>query len=541
MLAAASPVLAEPADEPAVHAGPPAPAAAVPIDQLTLADDLIAATGLRPIALRRVEAAVSTGTDATHRAALRATDTRGGFGIDLAGNAMASDVLRAQNDASARIEHATERDHLRLIGGYLAGHTGTAVQAFTTDDRAASYGAAWTAWRAPGRLDLELTGADSQLHDTRDAGSRTLDLATSSRAARARFTSRRLVLLGLDHEFTAGAGIVQASGVAITDTGDDDGLMHGQTFGERHGQHRFLHAYLRDTIRVIESLDISAGFVFEKWRWLTSLTPLSAHDEVTMDLDAPEEISALIVGPSFGAVYRLGPSVALIADGYRRLRAPTWLELMRPVDNSGTLTAAADGLHGATVTGGEVGPAIATGALAARVVGYYHDVAAPIVPVSVSAAERTLENLGRAREAGLEASATVRLAKPWVAGVGYTFTATRITSGGRHPELTGAQLPETPRHHATASLAYDAPRIVTLTSTVHYVDRRFADANNTIARAPFTVVDAMAARKLTHGLAGFVAVENLLDRRYAVNLAGVDTVGAPRLVQVGVRLDSARW
>src|SRR4029079_13951124 len=135
-------------------------------------------------------------------------------------------------------------------------------------------------------------------------------------------------------------------------------------------QHRFLHAYLRDTIRVIESLVISAGFVFEKWRWPTSLTPLSAHDEVPMDTDAPEEISTLIVGPTFGAVYRLGPSVAVTADAYRRLRSPTWLELMRPVDTAAALTAAGDSLHAATVTGAEAGPAIATGAFAARVVGY---------------------------------------------------------------------------------------------------------------------------------------------------------------------------
>ena len=58
---------------------------------------------------------------------------------------------------------------------------------------------------------------------------------------------------------------------------------------------------------------------------------------------------------------------------------------------------------------------------------------------------------------------------------------------------------------------------------------------------PFTVVDASAARKLTHGLAGFVSVENVFDRRYVAQQAGVDTIGAPRLVQVGVRLDSARW
>ena len=41
--------------------------------------------------------------------------------------------------------------------------------------------------------------------------------------------------------------------------------------------------------------------------------------------------------------------------------------------------------------------------------------------------------------------------------------------------------------------------------------------------------------------AGFITVENLFDRRYVTNQVGIDTIGAPRLVQVGLRLDSARW
>ena len=116
-----------------------------------------------------------------------------------------------------------------------------------------------------------------------------------------------------------------------------------------------------------------------------------------------------------------------------------------------------------------------------------------------------------------------------------------MTAAAAHAELVGKQLPQTPRHRATALLAFDDPKLVTVSGAVRYVDRRFEDERNTIAAQRFTVVDAMAARKLTRGLAGFVAVENLFDRRYIANVAGIDTFGAPRLVQVGLRLDSARW
>jgi hypothetical protein len=40
-----------------------------------------------------------------------------------------------------------------------------------------------------------------------------------------------------------------------------------------------------------------------------------------------------------------------------------------------------------------------------------------------------------------------------------------------------------------------------------------------------------------HGLAAFVAGENLFDRRYLVGRAGIDTFGAPRTMEAGLALD----
>jgi vitamin B12 transporter len=291
---------------------------------------------------------------------------------------------------------------------------------------------------------------------------------------------------------------------------------------------------------VIESLDISGGFVFEHWRWLSSMPPLVQSAEEEMDADGPEMVDFLL-GPRFGALYRVTPGLALTAAASRRLRSPTWHQLMRPVHDGSVLTIANEGLRAQTVTGGELGPAIATSTFEARAVAYYNRIDAPITAVAIDNTLRETANLGRAHEAGVDAAASWRLAKPWLAGVGYTYTATRISDGGAYAELAGNQLAQTPRHRATAMLSFDEPRVATITGAVRYAGSRFTDARNTEALAPFTVIDAMATRQLTHGLAGFVAVENVLDRRYVTNVAAIDSIGAPRMVHVGVRLDSARW
>jgi outer membrane receptor protein involved in Fe transport len=286
---------------------------------------------------------------------------------------------------------------------------------------------------------------------------------------------------------------------------------------------------------------VHGGYVFEHWRWLTNITPIYAPDfGEGMDTGATEEISALLTGPSFGALYRVAPELSLEATAYRRMRIPSWQQLMRPIQNGDVLTVAADRINAETITGGQIGPAFGNGTLEARAVAYWNDVASPITAVTLSNTVRQTTNLGHARETGVEAAASWRMAKPWLAGVSYTYANARVTEAA-DAQLVGKQLAQTPRHRATALVAFDQPKLVTLTTAVRYVAGRYEDALNTIAVKPFTVVDAMATRKLVRGLAGFVAVENLFDRRYVANLAGVDTIGAPRLVQVGVRLDSARW
>jgi outer membrane receptor protein involved in Fe transport len=524
---------------PAAGEAPTSERLPVAIDRLTVTDDLIAAVGLRAIAQRRFEALVATGSDATHRAAVRATDKRGSLGFELTGDLVRSDVLADRSEAAARIEHASEHDHARIYARYASLHVDAERQSFASDANTAEYGAAWTAWRPVGTFELEAYGRAAALDDVRSAS--TLDLVTATYGARAGFASHRLQALGVDHELGAGITVVQASGSAH-EAGSDDASHMPLLPPARLGNHRMLSAYIHDTMRVIESLDLHGGFVFEHWRWLSNMEPLySPDDKLDMDVDAAEVISQVLLGPKVGVLVRVAPGVALAASGHRRLRAPTWNQLMRPVESGDVRTVASADLRAETVTGGELGPMLSTYRIEARAVAYWNEVDAPIAEVAAGAGLREIANLGHAREAGIAASAHIRIARPLLVAAEYTFASTRITSGNAPPRLAGKPLAAIPRHRAAAFVAFDRPDIVTVAGTVHFASASYTGELATAAVAPYVLVDAMATRELAHGIAGFVAIENLFDRRYTVHDGGVDVAGAPRVVNVGVRLDTARW
>jgi iron complex outermembrane receptor protein len=292
---------------------------------------------------------------------------------------------------------------------------------------------------------------------------------------------------------------------------------------------------MNDTLHVIESLDLSGGFIIEDWRSLSAIETIHYGVEQNMDVKFPD-VTEMQVSPQVGALYRVDDHLSLRANGYRRMRTPTSSELYQPIALDGTLTAANPELRPESTWGAEVGPALNAGKIEARAVAFYNIVESPITSVATADGMRERTNLGGARVTGLETAASWRPAKPWLATVSYTFANSVVTD----PAFAGKRLAQMPRQRASAMLTYDNPRLASLTGAIRYVDRQYVDASNTASLAAYTLIDAMAARKITRGIAGFVGVENLLDRRY-LGQYGIDTQGAPRTFRVGVRIDSARF
>lgn len=141
-----------------------------------------------------------------------------------------------------------------------------------------------------------------------------------------------------------------------------------------------------------------------------------------------------------------------------------------------------------------------------------------------------------ARLWGAELSVEARLARRFISAIAYTLSDARVADSGDQVALRGKWLAQAPRHRATATLAFVDPRLFTANLQIRWVGAQFEDDLNSLPMPAFTVVDLFVARRLWAGLELFAAAENLLNRGYLVGRAGVDTIGAPRTLRLGLRL-----
>ncbi len=147
------------------------------------------------------------------------------------------------------------------------------------------------------------------------------------------------------------------------------------------------------------------------------------------------------------------------------------------------------------------------------------------------------QNLGAARASGIEGEASTALVGPFTLSGSYNYNDARVVA-------TGRPVNRVPLQRVAARLAYDDPRVAAVNLGYRYEGRNHALGGARLA--PFATADVDVRRRVAGGpgAAGpgagaevFVAVENLLDRTYVVNVAGpLEYVGLPRTVRAGVAL-----
>jgi iron complex outermembrane receptor protein len=307
------------------------------------------------------------------------------------------------------------------------------------------------------------------------------------------------------------------------------------------GDHRFLNAYIEDTVRFIRTLDVSGGLVIERWQHLGGGNTIAYGLDLPMETDVPVA-SHVLVSPSLGALQRIDDRVEVSVRTSRNLRAPTIGELYRSTWTGDRSTTANPGLRPETVTTTEAGPEIMAGRFTARAMMFHST-----IDHSIAVVDGRWDNVGRARVVGVDTEAIWRPSRTWLATMSYTFARTRVTDGvaSSHQtdpvDLVGKELALSPRHRGVVALTYDRHNLATLKGALRLVGGGFEDARNADLLATHALVDALAVRKLAGGLSGFAGVDNLLDRRYAITRIGADVLGAPRTFHVGLRLDSARF
>jgi len=278
---------------------------------------------------------------------------------------------------------------------------------------------------------------------------------------------------------------------------------------------------------------LSAGLRFDQW------TNQDAHRTSNGRTTALADRSARAFSPQAGAFVRLGPRLALSASAYRAFRAPTLNELYRTFRVGDVSTLANEGLRAERLSGAEAGLVASLGALSFRGQAFRLEardtVANVTVRVEPGLITRQRQNLGRIRSQGLEADAELRVGD-FGLGLGFLGADATVRSFPADVGLEGKRLPQVPRRQLTLQARYGHAGGPRLGLQGRWAGTQYDDDRNQFRLGALRTFDLLAAVPVLPSLELFLAGENVLNERYEVGRTPLPTLGPPRSLRLGIRL-----
>lgn len=157
----------------------------------------------------------------------------------------------------------------------------------------------------------------------------------------------------------------------------------------------------------------------------------------------------------------------------------------------------------------------------------------------VTAPDGSTQNVGRKELKGVELGLSGRITKAWTVFGGYTYLDGVIADNGfvntgtssapiwSPSPFNGNAFPTTPKHSASLWSTYAVGKVFTFGVGANYVDRQFANVNNTKYSPSYTRFDAMATYTLNPSVSFQLNIQNLTDKLY------FDRVSSPHYAGVG--------
>jgi outer membrane receptor protein involved in Fe transport len=271
-------------------------------------------------------------------------------------------------------------------------------------------------------------------------------------------------------------------------------------------------AYAQETWGISSRLDLQLGARLDLWR---------------------SEASRTSFNPRLGALFRASDAWTFRASAYRGFRAPTLNELYRPFRVGNVETEANAGLREESLQGAEVGADFhPSPAVFGRLSLYRNRIDGAVGNVTVSTTPqlvtRRRENLDRVNADGLEAELRLRPRTAWELEASYLYADSRI-------ERTGLRVPQVPRHQGSLGLGYSGRPFAVLLQG-RWTGAQFDDDLNRLPLAGTFVADLSLRRPLGDRVELSLAVENLFGREVVTGRSPVETLGSPRLLQLGLRV-----
>ena len=112
-----------------------------------------------------------------------------------------------------------------------------------------------------------------------------------------------------------------------------------------------------------------------------------------------------------------------------------------------------------------------------------------------------------------------------------------IVVSADQPALEGLRVPQVPRNQGSLGLRYVDPAGLIVRASGPQYD----DDLNLFPLGRATIVDLLVGRNVGRGLELYAAAENLLDDRYDIARTPVLSLGLPRTLRAGVRIQASSF
>jgi iron complex outermembrane receptor protein len=234
-----------------------------------------------------------------------------------------------------------------------------------------------------------------------------------------------------------------------------------------------------------------------------------------------------------GALYHMADAVALRASAYSGFRLPTLNELYRPFVVFPITTQANAALNPEKLKGAEAGIDLTPAkGITLSATAFYNRLDDAIANVTINPTTRKRQNVDRIVAKGVELTAAAKLGDINLSA-SYAYSHSRVHAPGA--AFDGFTPAQTPRHAASATIAYSPVSGPSLSTTLRYVAKQYEDDLQSDVLPDALTVDAIARLPVGHGISLVARGENLFDKAVVTrNSGGSIDLGTPRTLWIGV-------
>lgn len=299
------------------------------------------------------------------------------------------------------------------------------------------------------------------------------------------------------------------------------------------------------------ALTLTGGARLDRWLIRNGSIVERAKDTglVTLDLKFPDRSGAKPTARA-GALLQLSKSVALRAAAYTGFRAPTLNELYRPFRVGADATAANSELGLETMRGIEGGIGLRAGGASLDLTAFWNRLDDAIANVTLGNGPAVFPQVGfvaaggifRQRQnvdaitvKGIEATTTVPIGQ-FRLTASYAYADARVGAFGSARLLDGKRPAQTPKHQASATLAYTPNSGVNASVSARYSGPQFEDDVQTRRLPGAFTIDGIVALPITSHFRFVARVENLLDEKVfsGLSASGIEDLGTPQTLWLGM-------